>query len=326
MSIKLGDRGPTVRQWRGVMSKRFAGYARIHGDLPLDTDLFGARAQAWQKEYQVRTGQAAHYGAANGIVSDHDLEGLGIKLPGPSRAKPVLFTVEGHMSDMFVGPCAETARILEQQGVCRWQPVGYNNTAMPFDNQSGVQELARLLNDKSLLPPGTPWGMAIFSQGGIVGSRFFMEQIRSGPLNWRLKDFRGCLAHGNPYRENGVVAEWIPDPPRAGTQGISDVRMTNTPASWKEVARTGDLYTENTTDAAGLNKTAIYKIVAEGSFFGGPAAILTRVLAILGNIPLEMIPVVMSIISGVMFLANMEPHGGYDLGPGIEHMRRVLTT
>ena len=51
MTLKLGDRNETVRRWRQVMNAMFGGtpqhpglYARLHGPLPTDTDVFGQRA------------------------------------------------------------------------------------------------------------------------------------------------------------------------------------------------------------------------------------------------------------------------------------------
>jgi hypothetical protein len=57
--------------------------------------------------------------------------------------RPVIFTVEGHLSNMWAGPCASNASLLEQQGVCKWQPVNYDCAALPFNNASGVNELFR---------------------------------------------------------------------------------------------------------------------------------------------------------------------------------------
>jgi hypothetical protein len=37
------------------------------------------------------------------------------------------------------GPCASNASVLEQQGVCKWQPVNYDCAALPFNNQSGCR-------------------------------------------------------------------------------------------------------------------------------------------------------------------------------------------
>jgi len=336
MPLKLGDRNEAVRQWRVAMNRWFGpAYSRLHGPLPTDTNEFGPRAQAWQKEYQVRTKQAPSFAVASGVVSDNDLLLLGVTPPPAKKLKPVLFTVEGHLSNMFVGPCAETARALEREGVCEWQPVGYDNVSIPFNNQSGINELVRLMSAHTLpprpdgrvvpFPPGTPWGLAIYSQGAIVGAEFFMRHIRpaNGSLHWRAQDFKGCLSFGSPYRERGVVAEWVPDPPRPDTQGISDVRMTNTPHNWKEVARRGDIYTENEVNDAGEHKTAIYKAV-QGEFWG-PLSIPAQLMAIGLNPTPELIAVAIAIRSGVMFLADMSPHGNYDLGPCIDFMRRQLT-
>lgn len=321
----LGDNSTgdfTVRNAKAFMRKKFPSYA---GGLA-DTNAFDQQMLDAVWEMQRRYFESGRLHAPTGILDLDTQVVMGFKKAAPP-VRPVLFTVEGHMSDMFQGPCAETARILESEGVCRWQPVGYNNTALPFDNASGQNELRRLLSDTVLLPPGTPWGMAIFSQGGIVGSKFFLEDVRpeSGALHWRFKDFRGCLAHGNPYRENSVIADWVPDPPRPNTQGISDVRMTNTPANWKEVARHGDLYAENTVDDAGEDKTAVYKIV-QNQWWGGPDSIFMQVFEIVQRPAQEVIAMIQAITSGVMFLANMTPHGGYDLGPGIEFMRSRLAT
>lgn len=241
----------------------------------------------------------------------------------PQRAKPVLFTVEGHMSSMWVGPAAELGRVLEAEGLVRWQPTGYNNTKLPFDNDSGVNELARLLGDEVLLPRGTRWGTAIFSQGAIVGSQLMMRHVfpAYGKLHWRLKDWAGTVSFGSPYRERDVVAEWVADPPRAGTQGISDERMAQTPSRWKEVARRGDLYTENEVSDAGEHKTAIYKAV-QNQWSGGPDSLLMQLIEIGQRPTVETIAVVQAIVSGVMFLGNMSPHGGYDLAPCLAFLRR----
>ena len=100
--------------------------------------------------------------------------------------------------------------------------------------------------------------------------------------------------------------------------------MTNTPHDiWREHSRHGDLYTENTDDEIGLNKTAIYKIVSENSWSGGPAGLLSRLTDLVADPVDGMMDIARSIISGGMFVLNMGPHGQYDLGPCIEWMRGV---
>jgi hypothetical protein len=312
MALTVGSSGPVVEAWQRVMVSRFKSYALAADGGPLRADsYFGYDDAAVQMEYQRRTGQVA-----TGVVSDRDLAVLGL-------AKPVIFTVEGHLSDMFVGPCAFTAKALEDQGIARWQPVGYDNVSLPFRNRTGVDELDRLFSDTAAFPLGTPWELIIFSQGGIVGCRFFMEQIRpeGGRHHNRLKDLRGVLAFGNPYRQKDVIAPWVSDPPNPCTQGISDVRMTDTPSWWQEVSRHGDLYAENPDDEVGLNRSAIYKIAAESSWSGGKAGMLARVFDLLGDPVDGMIDIARAIIGGAMFVGNMGSHGTYDLRPGIGFLR-----
>jgi hypothetical protein len=247
---------------------------------------------------------------------------LGI-LPDPTvKRKPVIFTVEGHLSDMFVGPCAFSAKALEDQGVIRWQPVGYDNHSLPFRNSTGIVELDRLTHDPVVLPPGTPWGVMCFSQGAIVGCSYFLDYIRPKRNVWPWSHFKAGVAFGNPYREKDIIASWIPDPPKRGTQGISDRRMDNTPPEWMEVSRTGDLYAENPDNNAGEHRTAIYRAVQNE--WTGRDSLSEQIKEILLGGPRELWAVFEAIAGGVQFITNMASHGTYDLGPGIEHMRRHL--
>ena len=331
----LGDNSTsdfTVRRAKAFMRDKFRSYA---GHLA-DTNLFDREMENAVIEMQGR------YLSVGRLVPGEYLPGvldlktqivMGFRAAGPA-VKPIIFTIEGHMSDMFRGPCAFTAQALEQQGVCHWQPVGYNSTKLPFDG-SGRTELKRLLSLKELprpnapaipFPAGTPWGLIIFSRGAIDGCETYQKDILpvSGSLHWRNNDLKRVLAFGNPCREQDVIAEWVTDPPHVGTQGISDVRMTKTPLTiWREVARTGDLYSENTTDERGLNKESIYRIVARNSWSGGPSGMLARVLDLFTNPFDGVIDIARSVIDGAMFVPNMGPHGMYDLGPCVAWMRGV---
>ncbi|EUA18502.1 gp47 domain protein [Mycobacterium xenopi 3993] len=102
--------------------------------------------------------------------------------PPPAPTLPIMFTVEGHMSNMFAGPVADTATQLESEGVCHHQPIGYNNAALPFDNDSGIKELARLVGATVIdngvpFPASTPWALGVFSQGAIIGSYFYFDYL-----------------------------------------------------------------------------------------------------------------------------------------------------
>jgi hypothetical protein len=307
------------------MLRRFRSYALGVDGLPLRNDgYFGLDEAKVQREYEHRTGQAQ-----DGVVSDHDLGALGL-------AQPIIFTVEGHASNMWFGPTASVASTLQSQGVAYWQPVGYDVNALPFNNKSGVGELARLLGSTAMdngtpFPPGTPWGIVGFSQGAMIVAEFMMQYILAGSLSWRLKDFKRGLCFGNPRRETNKECSWARNPVKPGTEGIMGQGglfvTTGTPIEgrWAEHANKGDMFAENAEDREGLDKTAIAKIVCENSWAGGQAGILARVLKLLGNPTGESIPALMAAVSAIMFLAaNPNPHYSTVADPGdIEWMRAV---
>ena len=322
VGLGYGDVSPEIRAIKTMMRRKFS-YAKNLAD----TSLYDEAMVAAVAEMQSRYAKAGQIGSHTpGVINVETKMAMGF-IGRPTKPKPVVFTVEGHMSSMWLGPCAETGRILEQEGVCKWQPIGYNNTRLPFDNASGVRELCRLLADRTLLPPGTPWGLACFSQGGIVGTTVWLDHIlpATGSLHWRLKDWRATLAFGNPYRELNTVAEWVVDPPRPNTHGISNVRMTNTPQQWKEVSRRGDMYAEVVAGSqATEHQTAIYMAV-QSKWSGHPDSLLNQLFELSTQPAPEFLAMVKAITNGVMFLGNMAPHGGYDLRPCIDFMRARLT-
>lgn len=248
---------------------------------------------------------------------------------------PLYFSAEGHMSDMWQGPAAWVGEVLRAEGRALHFPTYYRNNTIPFSTRTGITELARRVGSTVIFdegmpapvkfPAGTPFSIGGFSEGGLLISKFYLEYLAPGkPLNWRLKDLRGVLCCGSPYREKGVVAEWIPDPPAPDRQGISDVRMANTPWWWKEIARHGDLYTDNESSGdRALYKTMCYKIIAEGSFSGGQAGFLARVIDLLSPTD-DLIPVALAIYDGLKFLVNMGPHGLYDMDPAVQFLRERL--
>lgn len=322
-----GDTSPEVGKIKALLKRKFTPARTTLDDGDLFTPALTAEVKRVQAIYRAegRQGAPKYLPGIINVEFKYDV-GLLTRQPGP---RPIIFTVEGHMSRFDVGPCAWIASTLEQQGVCWWQPIGYNTTKLPFDNASGRNELARLIGATTLdngrpFPAGTPWGLIGFSQGAIITNSVFLDRIRpaGGSLHWRLDSLTRAIAFGDPYREKNADAGWWPDPPKPNTQGISDVRMTDTPHWWKSANRTGDLYTENPDDETGLYRTSIYKIAAENSWSGGPAGLLQRLLDLMTPTD-DLLPVVKAILGGVMFLGNMAPHGGYDLGAPLEYMRGV---
>lgn len=246
---------------------------------------------------------------------------------------PLYFSVEGHLSDMWRGPVAFVGEVLRAEGRALHFPTDYDRTSLPFKNQTGVLELARrvgqTVQDNGVkFPPGTPWFPGAFSQGAMIWCDFYRQYLLPGkPLHWRLKDLRGAIVCGNPDREKGVVAEWIPDPPAPDRQGIMDDanRMVGTPWWWKEVARKGDMYTDNESSGErGANKTAIARIITQNKWTGGPTGLLTRVLDVVSSPVDDIIPITFSLYDAIRFGLNMSPHGGYDMAPAVQFARDRL--
>lgn len=322
VGLGLGDSSDEIQRIKAFMRRKFASYA---GHLP-DTPDYDAAMAAVVSDMQQRYVDAGKLRPGDFIPGVINLETKYVMgwLKRPPKLLPVVFTVAGHLGDMFTGPAYATARVLEEQGVIRVQPIGYDNVGIPFGrgNETGIRELHRLVHE---LPWGTPWALALHSRGSIVGSRFYLEHIRPNADVWPYSQFRGALSFGSPYRERDVVAPWIPDPPKPGTQGISNIRMTNTPDTWMEVARRGDLYAENPVSNAGEHKTAVYRAV-QGELWGGADSLAEQMWELVTDFGPELWAVFEAIVSGVRFLTNQDPHNVYDLAPCVEHLRRILTT
>jgi hypothetical protein len=312
------------------MLRRFKSYALGVDGLPLrDDGYYGDDEAKVQREYERRTGQAQ-----DGVVSDRDLAALGLQ----AANLPIMFSVEGHQSNMFFGPVADTATQLEGEGICHHQPIGYNNGAIPFDNNSGIKELARLVGAMVMdngvpFPAGTPWSMGIYSQGAIVGSYFYFDYLAPGkPLNWRLKDLRGVLTYGNPCRQTDSIAPWATGwIKKTGTHGLDPIRRFGLPGypakpdNWMDVYREGDIFAENTDDKAGEAKAAVYEAVM-GKVIGNPFTLAAQIADVFRVPFAEVLGIIKAIISGAVFLGQQpNPHySPYPIEGGKDWMRSVL--
>lgn len=252
---------------------------------------------------------------------------------------PLYFSVEGHMSNMWEGPVAWVGEVLRAEGRALHFPTWYINNSIPFKTQTAVDapingdikhtllyRVGATVQDNGVkFPPGTPWMLGGFSEGALAIFDFYTRYLAPGkPLNWRLKDLRGVISAGSAHREKGVCVPWIADPPDLDHQGLSDVRWVNTPWWWIEIARKGDLYTDNQSEGdRALFKTAIYKIVAKGQWSGGSAGFLARVIDLL-NPTDDLIPLALSIYDGLKFVGNMGPHGIYPMEFAVQFARERL--
>lgn len=243
--------------------------------------------------------------------------------PASTQRLPVIFTVAGHLGDMLTGPAYLTARWLEEHGLVRVQPVGYDNVSLPFRNSTGINELGRLVNDPVVLPFGSPWMLFAHSQGGICASTFYLDSIRPNPNVWPYNHFKGGLMFGNPYREKGKVASWVADPPAADSEGLSNRHIDNTPANWAEVARKGDLYADTKSDDPATEwKRAIYRAVQNE--WTGVDSLAEQLGELATDFGPEVWAIFRAIVDGIRGAAGLDKHNVFDLGPGIDFARRQL--
>ena len=340
----LGDHSQTddtVRRAKRYMRAMFASYA---GHLA-DTNVFDVEMENAVKEMQRRLVEKPmnQHRLLPGqyIVGVLDLPtqyAMGFKqppAPAPPKRRPVIITVEGHMSNMWVGPCAAIAQQLEKEQLAWHQPIGYDSTRLPFNNKSGVDGVLSILHSDEIGPPddrrpfddGVDVYMLGHSQGAIIVNQVWLNHLRrasgGSKLARRRDRLQRVVVFGDPYREKDADAGWWPDPPKPGTQGISDVRMVDTPPWWKTANRTGDLYTENEDNEVGLYKTSIYKIVSENQWWGGPAGMLARLMDLATPLD-DVIPIIKAIMGGIMFVGNMDPHALYNLDAPTDYIRRGL--
>ena len=329
LPYSIGSSGPEIEYWHAWFTRQYPSYA------PAVDGVYGEEDAAAVREMQTRLGLPP-----TGVFDADTASHTRYVSPVPGM-KPIMFTVEGHCSDMFKGPAAATAAQLEAEGVCHHQPVGYNNAAIPFDNASGVQELAKLVGSPFMpnmvpFPAGTPWALSVYSQGGIVGSDFYFDFLAPGkPLAWRTPDLRGVLSYANPCRQTGSIAQWACSwIDRTDTHGLDPARRFGLPGfpaqpeCWVEVYRKDDIFAENGDDTSSQMKAAVYQAVARGEFFD-PCSLAAK-LSRMFDQPVETVfGIVRAIMKGIVFLHEKgEPHYSYaachTIG-GLNWMRERLT-
>ncbi|WP_082977231.1 peptidoglycan-binding domain-containing protein [Mycobacterium sp. 852002-50816_SCH5313054-b] len=327
LPYKRGSHGPEIEYWQAWFKREYRAYA------PPQDGSYGKDEVAAVKEMQRRLGLPQ-----SGEFDTTTASRVGYVPPTPGL-RPIMFTVEGHSSNMFAGPVADTGTQLEAEGLCHHQPIGYNNGPIPFDNASGVNELARLIGSEVMdnlvpFPKGTPWSLGGFSQGGIVISDFYFDYLAPGkPLDWRTPELKGVLAYGNPGRKTDSIADWArPWITHAGSHGLDPIRRFGLPGCpdkpdiWVDVYREGDIFAENTDDKSSEVKAAVYQAVARSDFFSNPFSLAAQIAILFGEPVEEVLAIVTAIVSGVAFLGDQpNPHySPYDISGGVAWMRDRL--
>ena len=117
-----GDRSPEIVKVKALLKKKFTPARKTLDDSDIFTPELTAEVRRVQDIYTTE-GKPGAPRYIPGVVNLEFKYDIGL-LKRPAPVKPIIFTVEGHMSNMFFGPCAQTAGELEQEGFVHWKPVG----------------------------------------------------------------------------------------------------------------------------------------------------------------------------------------------------------
>lgn len=313
----LGDVDPKVVAIQTFLAHKFHSYA---GSL-VATGIYDAATAA-----AVATMQTNYGLPSTGIFDYASQVKSGFTKPTPKPRVP-FFTVEGHMSDMWAGPAAGTAEVLEAEGRVTHFPTGYNSQAIPFDNKSGEVELTNRVN--TFAPAGTKFVIAGFSQGSMVVTDYLINELIGSD---REKDCLGVLLYGNPSRSKGSVAPWsraqAGPPENAGMEPQYRLDLLGLKPAFPimDVYRKGDMFSDNEPTEEGALKSACYEAIARSNIFS-QFSIATEIAQAFMKPVDFVIGVFEAIFSALGFLANQSgnPHySPFNLDGGIGWCRSLL--
>lgn len=332
VGLGLGDVSEEIRLIKAFMRRKFSYAKMLEDTQTYDPQMVTVVAEMQGKYNQ--DGKLATGKYTTGIINLETKYVMGFlaRPPGPDT-RPVLFTVCGTGVPWWVGPDADTARAVEDKW--RWQPCAYPAQPFPMGKSIDVGKI-EVRNQFNRAEPGFMLrqqvekygaGMAIYSQGAVVGSEVWEFDIKpnNGVLHWVKDHMLKVVAWGNPSREIGSA--W-PDPggpmAPANTGGVAypTDRMKDTPEWWHNYAHAGDLYTTGSDSAAGQDKTAIWRIIRGEKFFVGPDTLLEQFLEITRNPIAGATGAFKAMLDAGMFLGKgLTPHTNYNIGPAIDFLR-----
>lgn len=285
MTLQLNDTGDLVARWRHIMAAMFAGYARridpATGAVigPLDPgSVFGARAVAWQQEYERNTRQAV-----DGVVSDQDLINLGIVTPTPPPRHAMLTFrgTGGIIGQDYTSIIAQNAPVQEvpinYAAAMGGLPVGAAGGPGDPSGSACVDQAYAMGRDWIRANPNRTFVLGGYSLGAIAASLL----RRSLEPGGELAEFRPNLVCGvtlgNPSRAFGhtYYLGAIPN-----GQGISDFHLGDYILhdwQWCDLAHQDDLYTNTPLGATGDIIEQFYKIIM-GTAVSDPMGTLTRMI------------------------------------------------
>jgi len=319
----LGDF--TVRDFKRFAKRMYASYC---SDLD-DTNVFDQSMQDHVKEIQTRlvaSGELQWDEFLYGVLDLPTEYATGFK----KKPVPVGISVEGHSSNMFFGPVADSFTQLEGEQILQHQPTGYDNGAIPFDNADGV----RALRENVLRYPGRKKILGGFSQGMIVLYDYLAQY---GVPD----DTIGFIFYGNPCRGLGSVAPFCLQNgyvKNSNTRGLDPLRRFNlkgcfdidaTGIPYIDIWRQGDIFADEKDNSLETQMAeAVYQAVARGDFMSNPYSIAANIVQMFENaFSFQYVfAIVMEMINGVVFLAKQpNPHySPFDIEPGKAWLREVI--
>lgn len=325
----LGDHSVkdfTVRDFKRYAKRMYRSYCF---DLD-DTNVFDQSMQDHVEEIQTRLADDGHLVWGQFILGVLDLPteyATGFK----EEPLPWIITVEGHQSNQWWGPCADTARALQTENRCYWQPTGWANSDIPFKQQSGIDALKENV-DKC--PDSVDLYIICYSQGAMVVYDYLAK--------YGIPDnLKAILFYGNPCRAENSIAEWaIPWLKRTTGHGLDPVFRFELPGCvslkeagvlYKDVLREGDIFAQNWDDLESQMRAAVYQGIARSKFFGNPISFASLIFKLFSSFSLDHILsfvyyIMMASGSGIVFLAgNPNPHyAPYDITGGKDWLRGLL--
>jgi hypothetical protein len=285
IGLGLGDSSEEIRRIKAYMRGKFS-YAKNLADTTLYDQAMVVAVTEMQTRYNAGFGQLATGKYTPGVINVETKVVMGF-IPRPPKLdnRPMLFSVCGTGVPWWIGPDADTARSVEVQ--YRWQPIGYSAKAVPMGGSisEGKAELEKQINIHRDQVMRCGAALLGYSQGAIVASELFMEQIRpeNGRLRWAYPKITKACMWGNPCRQRGQVRPDSGGPPSPlANGGVTGNLMTDTPKWWIEFAHKGDLYSDCPPDESTENRTAIWQLIRNGDIMTGPDSLLRQVLELGG--------------------------------------------
>ena len=246
-----------------------------------------------------------------------------------------IFTINGYMGDMYIGPQADCGRYLSKNPVdhglslADWQPIGYNSGAFPLS--SGVASGRAELRKQRSLHPG-PCLIAAWSEGCCIAT----EELKSDPQ--LVADCKGGAFYGNPYRAehqwnpSGSATGAVPDPGGAGVGGPAHNWQTppsihhycHGPNQPSYDRKTGtDLYTCCSTGEDGDIARIFYNFVFN-NWTGAFGEILVVAEDLVKNAGMTLFAAVETAFEWIRFFAGgTGPHTDYDSYAGKTYLAGV---